>query len=131
MNQEFYNIVEDICRVDRRYKSDAYEFVMEALSYTQKRHRRKRHVSGKELLEGMKELLQQKYGLMALSVLEHWGLHSTEDFGHIVFNLVQNKVLSKTDEDSLDEFRDRFDFKEVFDTGYKRRLARRISRMRN
>ena len=87
MNQEFYNILEVICEKDSRYKQDSYEFVMEALAYSQKKFRRVKHVSGIELLEGMKELLLNKYGPMTLLVLHHWGVRSTEDFGRIVFNL--------------------------------------------
>ncbi len=129
MNQEFYNIVEKICEEDPRYKSDAYEFVMEGLSYTQKKFARKRHVSGEELLEGLKELLLERYGPMALSVLSHWGITKTDDFGNIVFNLIKHKVLSKTEEDKLEDFHARFDFHEVFDRGYKEELARRLGKM--
>ena len=130
MNQEFNNILDDICLQDPRYRQDAYEFVMEALSYTQKKYRRSKHVTGVELLEGLKEFLLSKFGPMTLSVLEHWGIQKTEDFGNIVFNLVQNKVLSKSDEDDIKHFRDGFDFAEAFHADYRRQLDKKISRMR-
>jgi len=119
-----------ICEKDPRYKPDAYEFVMQALSFTQKKLRRPKHVSGSELLDGMKELLMERYGPMALSVLHHWGIQTTEDFGHVVFNLVENKVLSKSEEDKIETFRGVYDFKEVFQRGYRKQLERRLSRMR-
>ena len=131
VNQELTNILELICEKDRRYRRDAYEFIMEALAYSQKKFRRARHVTGTELLEGTKELLLNKYGPMALTVVNHWGIRSTEDFGQIVFNLVQNRVLSKSEEDTLEIFRDGFDFEEVFQQGYRKDLERRISRMRS
>ena len=131
MNQELTNILELICEKDPRYQQDAYEFVMEALAYSQKKFRRTRHVTGTELLEGTKELLLNKYGPMALAVLHHWGIRSTEDFGQIVFNLVENRVLSKSEEDNLETFRDGYDFQEVFKQGYRKDLERRISRMRS
>ena len=131
VNQELTNILEVICEKDRRYRRDAYEFIMEALAYSQKKFRRIRHVTGTELLEGTKELLLNKYGPMALTVVNHWGIRSTEDFGQIVFNLVQNRVLSKSEEDTLEIFRDGFDFQEVFTQGYRKDLERRISRMRS
>ncbi len=131
MNQEFNNILDFICDRDRRYKQDAYEFVMESLSFTQKKFRRSKHVSGMELLEGMRELLLNKFGPMTLTVLNHWGIESTEDFGHIVFNLVDNKVLSKSDEDNIESFRDGYDFEEVFQRGYRKQLEKKISRMRS
>ncbi len=130
MNRKFDNIIENICEKDRRYKADAYDFVMEALSYTQKKFRRPKHVTGAELLDGMKELLMERYGPMALSVLHHWGIGTTEDFGHIVFNLVENKILSKSENDNIESFRQGYDFEEVFQRGYLKRLEKRISRMR-
>ncbi len=130
MNTEFDNIIERICVHDPRYKEDSYAFVMDALSFTQKKFRRQRHVSGSELLIGVKELLLQRYGPMALTVLKHWGIERTEDFGHIVFNLVENKVLSKSEDDDIESFSNGYDFIEVFDHGYHRDLAKKISRMR-
>ena len=131
MNQEFYDIIERIFLKDNRYKHDAYLFVMESLSYTQKKFKRYRHVSGEELLEGMKELLLNKFGPMTITVLNYWGIRSTDDFGNIVFNLVENRVLSKTDEDNIDHFRNRYNFDEVFNQGYRQQLAKKISRMRS
>ena len=131
VNQEFYTLIDQICDVDPRYKSDAYEFLMEALAFTQKRFKRSKHVSGEELLEGIKQLLMHKFGPMTLLVLNHWGIRSTEDFGNIVFNLVDNKILSKDSEDNIDSFQNGYDFNEVFDRGYRKQLEKRISRMRS
>ena len=130
MNQEFYNIVERICDKDPKYRPGAYEFVMEALSYSQRKFKRIKHVTGTELLEGIKELLMIRFGHMALLVLNHWGIKNTEDFGNIVFNLVQERILSKDNEDHIDSFRNGYDFQEVFDRGYRKILEKRISRMR-
>ena len=130
MNKKFENILEAIYEKDQRYKPDAYEFALEALSFTQKKLRRLKHVTGTELLEGVKELLMERYGPLALSVLRHWGIETTEDFGHIVFNLVGNKILSKSEEDNIESFRQGYDLEEVFQRGYRKRLEKRISRMR-
>lgn len=130
MGQHFEAIVERIYARDPRYKTGAYLFVMEAMSYTQRRFGRRRHVSGEELLDGIKELLIRRFGPMTVTVLSHWGIKSTEDFGNIVFNLVDNRVLSKTDHDDIDQFRNGYDFNEVFHTGYRKQLHKKISRMR-
>ncbi len=130
MNQEYNQIIERIMGQDPRYKEDAYEFVMEALSYAQKKFKVPKHVTGEELLRGIKELLLNKFGPMTMSVLEHWGINNTEDFGNIVFNLVENKVLSKTDEDNIESFRNGYDFDKEFRDGYRKRLHRKISRMK-
>lgn len=112
--KSFYELVEEICRQDNRYKPDAYEFLMQALHHTQKKLNRNTHVSGKELLEGIRELAIEQYGVMAQTVLSHWGISSTEDFGAMVFSMVEKKILSKTETDSLDDFKAGYDFKEAF-----------------
>ena len=131
MNQELEAIIECIYDKDLRYKEDAYFFVMEALSYSQKKFNCPKHVTGEELLEGIRLLLIDKFGPLTLTVLNFWGIKSTEDFGNIVFNLVENRVLSKTEEDNIESFKNAFNFKEVFDQGYRKMLAKKISRMRS
>ena len=131
MNQEFDTVVESIHERDTRYKIDAYAFVMEALSYTQKKFKAKRHVSPGEILAGIKELLINKYGPLAITVLEYWGIRGTEDFGNIIFNLVERRILSKTDNDNIETFRDAYDFEEGFCQGYRKQLHKRVSRMRS
>ena len=130
MNEEFSSILESIQRKDPRYKEDAYLFVMEALTFTQKKLKTPKHVTGEEMLDGMRELLLEKFGPMTLAVLEYWGITSTEDFGNIVFNLVEGKVLSKTEEDDLSKFKNVYDFNEAFTHGYRKQLAKKISRLK-
>jgi uncharacterized repeat protein (TIGR04138 family) len=130
MRQEIDDILSEICEQDQRYHLDAYLLVLDALSFTQKKFRRPKHVTGKELLEGIKILLMDEFGPMTMLVLEHWGIKSTEDFGNIVFNLVNRRVLSKTEEDNLESFRDVYDFEKVFKRGYRQKLEKKISRLR-
>ena len=130
MKPQLDNLLSEICDNDLRYRPDAYEFVLEALSFTQKRYRRSKHVTGDELLDGIKELLMERFGPMALTVLRYWRVYATEDFGNIVFNLVAKRVLSKTEEDNIEGFRNKYDFEEVFEKGYRSILAKKISRMR-
>lgn len=111
---DFYKEVDNICKKDKRYKADAYEFLMQALHQTQKKLNRQGHVNGKELLEGMREVIIDKYGPMAKTVLNHWGIKSTEDVGNIVFNMLSKRLLSKTERDNLDDFKNAYDFDEAF-----------------
>ncbi len=104
------------------YPEDAYRFVQMGLSYTvQKIHgedpdpEKSRHISGQELAEGIREFAIMQYGMMARTVLSRWNLTSTYDFGKIVFALVDNGYMSKTDEDSIDDFRNVYDFRTAFD----------------
>ena len=131
MSQDFEAIIEELTENNPRYHEDAYEFVMEALQYTQKKFKSVAHVSGEEMLEGMRDLLLKQYGPMARTVLQYWGIKGTEDFGQIVFDLVERKVLSKTEKDSIDSFRNAYDFAEVFDNGYRKELAKKIKKMRS
>jgi uncharacterized repeat protein (TIGR04138 family) len=104
---------------DGRYKEKAYLFVLKALEHSVAKLPERRHVTGRELLDGIRELATATYGPTAPLVLEHWGVGQTLDFGRIVFALVEAGVLSRTDEDSLEDFRSVFDFKEEFVQKYK------------
>ena len=130
MNEEFYTIVFGICEHDKRYHPESYEFVMEALSYSQKKFNKTRHITGTELLQGVKSLLLQKFGPMTLNVLKYWGITQTDDFGNIVFNLVEHKILAKDEQDHYESFKNAYDFEEVFNKGYRKQLARRLKAMR-
>ncbi len=104
---------------DRRYDPESYSFVMTSLDFTTRRMRRKGHVSGMELLEGIRDYALERFGPMARSVLAHWGIKTTNDLGEIVFNMIGAGVLGKTEQDSKEEFNNRFDFKAAFDRGCK------------
>ena len=111
---EFHDLVEQICLKDKRYRSDAYEFVLAGLTFTQKKFKQPRHLSGQELALGLRDFAIDQYGALAPTVLAHWGINQTEDFGNIVFNMIEKKLLAKTDEDCLADFNSVYDFKEVF-----------------
>ena len=104
---------------DPRYHRDAYLFVREALDYTQKTigkdpRDRIRHVTGQELLGGIREFALQQFGPMTKTVLEEWGIRSSQDFGEIVFNMVEVEWLAKTEKDSRADFAQGYDFDEAF-----------------
>ncbi len=111
---DFRNTVEIICAGDSRYKPDSYEFIMQALSFTQGKLKKKGHIGGKELARGCAECAISLYGPMAKAVLKHWGITSTQDFGNIVYNAISAKLLSKTEEDSISDFKDAYDFEAAF-----------------
>jgi uncharacterized repeat protein (TIGR04138 family) len=111
----------EIVRRNPRYAYEAYEFVFAALSYTQKKLKRvppedevghpspQYHVSGRELVEGIRDLALREFGLMARTVFRMWGINRTDDLGEIVFNLVAENLMSKTDQDNRADFHDLFD----------------------
>jgi uncharacterized repeat protein (TIGR04138 family) len=107
-------------RLRRRfpYHDTAYLFMLAALHYTIERLGEARHITGRELAEGCRDLAIERYGPMARSVLEYWGIRSTRDFGEIVFALVECGILVKQDDDSADDFEGVFCFTEAFERNY-------------
>lgn len=119
---DFMDVIEKIAEKDPRYNAEAYFFLMKGLSFTVGRLEKHRHVSGQELTEGLRLYAIEQFGPMARTVLENWGVYSTEDFGNIVFNMIDAKLLSKTAEDSIVDFKGVYDFKEAFDRAVKYKL---------
>ena len=133
----------EILRRDRRYAYEAYEFVFEALSHTQQMVGRvpvggevpgeEHHVSPKEILEGAVDLARDEFGFLARTVFRQWGFHRTDDLGEVVFNLIDEGLLSKTDTDSRTGFHAVFDLDRALSEGFAIRLneeapARRAAR---
>lgn len=118
-HSDFDEVLEKIVSRETRYDPNAYHFVREALDHTQQlvaqnRPGEIRHVSGQELLEGVRQFALEQFGPMTKTVLEEWGIRATRDFGEIVFILIEHNVLAKTREDSIDDFNDGYDFETAF-----------------
>jgi uncharacterized repeat protein (TIGR04138 family) len=101
-----------------RYQETAYVFVLSALHFVLERLPEPRHISGRELAEGVRDLALDRFGPMARTVLEHWGIHRTADVGELVFALVDCGILIKQEDDDLADFEGIFEFEEAFDHNY-------------
>jgi len=105
----------ELCRQDRRYAYEAYEFVCAAVTFTQQKLQRhhdqspERHISGRELLEGLVDLAVEQFGLLASLILKRWGVHTTADVGQIVYQLIDLGILSRSERDRPEDFHDVFD----------------------
>jgi uncharacterized repeat protein (TIGR04138 family) len=126
----------EVVRKDPRYAYEAYEFLFQALHHTQQtlgklpppeegveqavdaRH----HVSGAELCAGACALALREFGLMARTVLRMWGIRKTDDFGEIVFNLIDAELMSKTDDDTRADFRNVCDLDRTLVEGFRIQL---------
>src|SRR5450755_3065011 len=111
--------VEMILAKDARYAHDAYVFVRESLDFTQKNIGKEnrgqiRHITGQELLDGIRQFALNQFGPMAVTVLEEWGVRNSRDFGEIVFNMVEIDLLAKTENDNRDDFNNGYDFTDAF-----------------
>jgi uncharacterized repeat protein (TIGR04138 family) len=119
---EFSEIVGLICKEDTRFSRPAYTFVRQALDHTVKELKRKspertgksQHVSGTELLQGIRAYALDQFGPLTKTVLNSWGIRRCSDFGDIVFNLIEYNVFSKTESDRREDFADIYDFDEAF-----------------
>ena len=121
---EFPHPIFQVLRDDPRYKLEAYQFVREALSFAQevmgmgvtesipggKENQPERHLTGQQLCEASRRYALDQYGLLAKTVLESWGIRRTEDFGEIVYNLIQVDLMKKSDHDRREDFDGVFDF---------------------
>jgi uncharacterized repeat protein (TIGR04138 family) len=111
----------EIRRRDGKYNERAYVFVLAALEFAQTKLTARRHLSGVELAWACRDFALEQFGMLAASVLTHWGIHTTEDFGHIVFILIDVGLLARQPTDRLEDFEHVYDFAEVFKagTGYR------------
>lgn len=107
------------------YPTEAFDFVERGLSYTVERlhganaEGEARHVTGQELCHGLRDYALIQWGMLARTVLKRWNITTTMDFGRIVWALVEGGLMQKRDEDSIEDFRDVYDFATAFDADYK------------
>ncbi|MCI0704175.1 MAG: hypothetical protein L0241_24215 [Planctomycetia bacterium] len=122
----------ELCREDPRFAYEAYEFVCEAVTYTQDRLGRhapgdeaneEHHISGEELLRGTCDLAIREFGMMAFVVFKQWGVRTTDHIGEIVFKLISVQRLSKSDRDDPEDFHDLFDLHQALNEGFSLTLT--------
>ena len=108
---DVFEKIRDLATRDGRYDWKAYQFLYEGLTYTVRQHQRQtnkgveRHVTGRELAQGLRELGLRAFGFLAPTVWESWGIRATDDWGEIVFLLVEEELMNKSDNDTVDDFR--------------------------
>ena len=123
---DFSEVVTLICKEDNRFSKQAYNFVRQGLDFTVKelkksdsrRAGRSLHVTGVELLMGMRAYALDQFGPMARTVLKEWGIKRCTHFGDIVFKLIEYNVFSKTEQDRREDFSDVYTFEEAFEAPF-------------
>lgn len=119
---DFNEIVGLICKEDPRYDRKAYGFLREGLDYAVKELKKKDterakaslHITGAELLMGLRAYALDQFGPLAMTVLDSWGVRRCGDFGDMVFNLIEYNVFSKTDQDKREDFAEVYTFTDAF-----------------
>lgn len=120
---KFEEVLQRIVENDPRYHRDAYLFMREALEYTQRNirmHKREQvgHVSGTELLDGIRRYALDQFGPMVTTVFAEWGVRCCEDFGELVFIMVEHNLLAKTENDTRADFKGGYAFVDAFEKPY-------------
>jgi len=134
MSETVHPIVQ-LLQEDQRFKLEAYQFVRDGLQYAQevlqlgeKRPtsqpssegpKVEQHLTGQQLCEAIRQYAIGQYGLLAKTVLNSWGLHTTGDFGEVVYNLIRVGLMKKSKSDRREDFDDCYDFDTAFVNGYK------------
>ncbi len=120
---KFREAVDKIVHEDPRYAPEAYEFISKAVVFTMLNLGRDKsanhHVTGRELLEGFRQYAIQEFGPMAGEILRSWGLADSTAVGNVVFNLVNRQLLGKSENDTITDFKDGFDFEKAFAEPFK------------
>ncbi|MFA4988920.1 MAG: Minf_1886 family protein [Candidatus Omnitrophota bacterium] len=124
---KFSELIEGICAADERYSPDAYEFVFKGLTYAQKKLKKQSHITGRELSLGLRDYAVNEYGALARTVLAHWGIGKTEDFGNIVYNMIGKKLMSRSEEDRREDFNAVYDFEPAFANALEETMELKIS----
>jgi uncharacterized repeat protein (TIGR04138 family) len=122
MASEKTESIQRVVQEDPRYSAQAYYFIFDALDYTLQNMEKARHVTGPELLQGIRRYASDQFGFLAQTVLAEWGVTETSDFGEIVFNLVAAGLLSRSDHDTKKDFAGVYNFEDAFDRDFRRAL---------
>src|SRR6201982_105221 len=119
----FAEALDSIVANEPRYEREGYAFLRDALDFTTKQQKKikgvsVRHVTGPELLDGVRQYALREFGPMVMTVFDNWGIHSCEDIGNMVFNLIGAGIFGKTEEDSIEHFKNVYHFEEAFINPY-------------
>lgn len=113
--------MEEVIRADGRYPPEAFDFLHDGLGKAVDETHESggepdpRHVTGRQLCLALRDLAVERWGRLARTVLARWNVNATIDFGNMVYLLIENKFMRKTPEDSIEDFRDVYDFADAFD----------------
>ena len=130
MHEHVLAIVE-LLQQDQRYHLEGYQFVRESLAYAQKimklpatndedhQDKQDHHLTGQQLCQAIREFALEQYGFMAKTVLNNWGIHTTGDFGEIVYNLIRIKEMRKSKTDRREDFDDQYSFDVAFEPRFE------------
>ena len=113
-NIELLRKIAKISEKDGRYSKESFLFILASLEYTLSKLTKRRHLTGQELSKSIAEYAREQYGYLAKTVLNNWGLYTTLDYGEVVYLLINDGLMNKTEDDKKEDFADAYDFDEEF-----------------
>jgi len=121
---DFEAVLSTLLEEDTRFHRDAYFFLKDALDASQKAISKASknqigHITAQQLLNGIRQYALAQFGPMARTVLNEWGVFSCEDFGEMVFLLVEHGLLRKKESDKKEDFKGGYDFAEAFEAPFR------------
>jgi len=115
---QLYKKARDLIKKDAKYSVEAYAFILAGLEFVMKQKEKPGHITGQELCQGLRDYAIDQYGPMAKTVLAHWGVKATNDFGQIVFTLVDAGLMRKQETDNQEDFANVYSFDDAFSVSY-------------
>jgi uncharacterized repeat protein (TIGR04138 family) len=115
---DLWEAIRRIRAKDSRFEPETYAFLLEALEYTYGRIGEVRHVSARELFDGLCQYAKERFGVLAADVLERWGVRSPFDIGIAVYQLIEVGTLAKQEDDTLEDFDLDVDLRQVIEGEY-------------
>ncbi len=129
MSERLERSIEELAREHKRFAPGAYLLVFDGLERALTRLPARRHVTPRELVEGIRDVALEQWGFMARAVLEAWNVRATADFGDIVFSLIERGLLVAGDDDDRAQFANAFEFRDGFDQAFLEDLDRHPPRL--
>ena len=128
--EEQLDIIRKICEEDDTFPPMAYCFVRDSVHKALDNIvKAKRHnifadddppdIKGADLCRFFRDTLINRFGPSAIDVLDTWNIKRTSDFGKIIYQLIDVKILGKSENDSIEDFDDVYDFTEAFAMPFK------------
>lgn len=112
--------LEQLVKTENRYPLPAYDMILEVVRLLIRhlaesgRQGQQLSLKGDFIAQGVRQLMLSRYGCMTMDVFNHWNIHSTSDFGRIVYNLISVGLLGADENDNISDFDDIYDFDEAF-----------------
>ena len=96
--------IEEHCFASGKYTPDAYEFITRSVIDQVSSLSAPRHLSAREVLQGVQDQLTDSFGFLAVEILRDWKIRTASDIGEIIFDLIALGILAASEDDKRSDF---------------------------